>query len=387
MSQWPPQVGSYVKIGWKKDVYIGQVHSIIWDSTAAIIILHNNLGHHDSSLVGLVPEHLDGSGLFLLTPKLEWLPISDIEMIKIRDTQLSAVDEAIDKNIVIVNGINDKPRMTPYSAPSIPIALYETYHLKKISYMSQTTFDSEIAAMLDTKVRRFDKITRSDIFIVRRDIDSLEVEKEAALDIIQRLRIVLLLGHARYLEVNPFSNLRFVHHLGYLDVVREGEPYEMLINVPSLKNLSSKNGEPIDFDDLWKLSNEIELKDEIRKVLQTSCFIAIQPTPDYAIWCLKRLIMIWFSDPQMYRGIYRLKIAVNVHNTLPTIVICTNRASNQYIVQRLQYLLSPYENMGIGSAIGFTTVNRLISTIDGWELMKQVDKIVAQGPYLRALGL
>ena len=95
---------------------------------------------------------------------------------------------------------------------------------------------------------------------------------------------------------------------------------------------------------------------EAEKILSQENIIALQPKPKYQMWCLKRLLMMWYGDSEIEREIRKIKVLINQfradgsqdynkkYGTLPSIVIYPRYGYNSLrkVLSKIQYYFSLY---------------------------------------------
>jgi hypothetical protein len=132
-------------------------------------------------------------------------------------------------------------------------------------------------------------------------------------------------------EEKLYGTLRFIYYNGYLHVFRTEIPLKENIThklledtaeTPKLKVLGlAEYGRPIRHNVLKFIlfQNELqknimidqELLKEAELVLSQEYIIALTPEPRYQIWCLVRLIKLWFGDIDLQNNIRKIKLLVN----------------------------------------------------------------------------
>lgn len=195
-----------------------------------------------------------------------------------------------------------------------------------------------------------------------------------------------------------YGSLRFIYYNGYLHVFRTEIPlcenitHELLEDTeedPKLKILGeAEYNRPIRHNVLKYIlfQNEIQknisvdqqLLGEAELVLSQEYIIALTPEPRYQIWCVVRLIKLWYGDTDLQNNIRKIKLIVNqyrarvdkkfnIHNGIRFSIGVYPRygkASATIVLKKLMYYFSLYFQ-----AIGwknnppsyFKVVNDLIS--------------------------
>lgn len=128
-----------------------------------------------------------------------------------------------------------------------------------------------------------------------------------------------------------YGTLRFIYYNGYLHIfrieipLRENITHELLgdsVEDPKLKMLGpAEYNRPIRHNVLKYIlfQNEIQknmsvdqqLLNEAELVLSQEYIIALTPEPRYQIWCVVRLIKLWYGDIELQNNIRKIKLLVN----------------------------------------------------------------------------
>ncbi|VBB17997.1 hypothetical protein YASMINEVIRUS_460 [Yasminevirus sp. GU-2018] len=194
-----------------------------------------------------------------------------------------------------------------------------------------------------------------------------------------------------------YGAVRFVYYNGYLHIFRTDIPLREEIthdllkdhDDPKLKILGEREyGQPIRHNVLKYIlfQNEVQksinvdqqLLSEAELVLSQEYIIALTPEPRYQMWCVVRLIKLWFGDIELQNNVRKIKILINqyrartdkrynVHNGIRFSIGVYPRygkESASIVLKRLMYYFSLYFQ-----AIGwknnppsyFKVVNSLIS--------------------------
>jgi hypothetical protein len=132
-------------------------------------------------------------------------------------------------------------------------------------------------------------------------------------------------------EDKLYTTLRFVYYGGYIHVFRTEIPLKEIITHnllgdsaenPKLKMLgSAEYSIPIRHNVLKYIlfQNEIQknmnvdqqLLNEAELVLSQEYIIALTPEPRYQLWCVVRLIKLWYGDVDLQNNIRKIKLLVN----------------------------------------------------------------------------
>jgi hypothetical protein len=163
-------------------------------------------------------------------------------------------------------------------------------------------------------------------------------------------------------EDKLYGTLRFVYYNGYLHIFRAGIPlkevitHELLDDTeenPKLEILGKNEyGIPIRHNVLKYIlfQNEIQrelyvdqkLLAEAEIVLGQEYIIALTPEPRYQIWCVMRLIKLWYGDIDLQNNIRKIKLIVNQYRT---------RSDRKYNIQNgIRFSIGIYPRYGKASA-------------------------------------
>ena len=170
-----------------------------------------------------------------------------------------------------------------------------------------------------------------------------------------------------------FDDIQVSIFNGYVYIARDG--IEMGDNItekliPDLKYFKWQYNHDIDYHTLKyvlfqnqfqkSLKDDTNNQKEAEKMLAQEYLISIQPEPRYQMWCVKRILMCWYADPQLDEHIRKIKILINqwrandyqqhnqVNGVLPSIVIYPKYGaeSAKIVMSKLSYYFSLYKNMG-----------------------------------------
>lgn len=208
-----------------------------------------------------------------------------------------------------------------FSEKEIDIILSNTGNFSSLS-------PSEIS-LLNNKINAFETIEAKDVkLIVNKNICIKNLITEPADEINEGSKI------KNWIEVilksNIFKDLIVKIHEGYVYITREGIQVSDKITkelVPHLKFFKWQENKPIDYHTLKyvifqnafqkNIENNIVQKREAEDILSQEYIIALQPTPYYLLWTLKRLIMLWYGDPVFEKSIRKIKVLINNYRADP----------------------------------------------------------------------
>jgi hypothetical protein len=150
------------------------------------------------------------------------------------------------------------------------------------------------------------------------------------------MEMICLIGNE--IEQNDdkfYGNLRFVYYNGYIHIFRTDIPLKEVIthelledteSDPKLKILGEPEyGIPIRHNILKYVLFQNELQRDLavdkkllletELVLSQEYIIALTPEPRYQLWCVIRLIKLWYADVDLQNNIRKIKLIVNQYRT------------------------------------------------------------------------
>lgn len=190
-------------------------------------------------------------------------------------------------------------------------------------------------------------------------------------------------------------------HDGYVYITRRGVDSRDYITHDLLEKpllyLRYQYGKPIDYTTLKyilfqnkfqkTLEQDTQIQEEATNILSQEYLVALQPEPQYQMWCVKRLIKCWYADPTLYQHIRKIKILVNQyranndnsynlkHGILPSVVIYPKYGidSAKLVMRKLGEYFFYYKTTGWSSSTPsyFIQVDRLIYYTNGLLDLKQ----------------
>lgn len=127
-------------------------------------------------------------------------------------------------------------------------------------------------------------------------------------------------------NTNLFDFLNFKIIGGYIEITNNNSEDDFRIItpelVPNLKDLESQYLEPINYDILLpiildnKTIEDISINkniiEEALKILSQEYIISFQPDVNLLLWTISRIIVCWYSDPKLYKNIFKIKILINL---------------------------------------------------------------------------
>jgi hypothetical protein len=129
-------------------------------------------------------------------------------------------------------------------------------------------------------------------------------------------------------------------------------------------------GKPIQYDTLKyvlfhnsfqkTLKQDMEQQKEAELIFSQEYIIALQPQPIYQLFCIKRLIQVWYGDEELEKNIRKIKVLINQfrcknnepfnreHGVLPSIVIYPRYGYKiaRVVIERLSLYFTHYTTLG-----------------------------------------
>lgn len=79
--------------------------------------------------------------------------------------------------------------------------------------------------------------------------------------------------------------------------------------------------EPIDYNYLYYILTDQSADESMRKqaleLLAQDYVICLQPHPSYVVWCFQRLLLAWYSNDVLTKGIHKVCILINFKRAEP----------------------------------------------------------------------
>jgi hypothetical protein len=223
-------------------------------------------------------------------------------------------------------------------------------------------------------------------------IESKEDETNEGMKIVNYLNKTIV--NHKYNGINMFGDIKMAIFNGYVHLARKGIKVDDVINqndLPNLKYFKWQYGIPIDYDTLKyllfqndfqkKIKRDIEEQKEAEKIFSQEYIIALQPEPQYQMWVIKRLIMMWYADDFLQTNIRKIKILINQwrgvsdqkfnkqYGVLPSIVIYPRygKTSAKKVLKLITNYFILYQNIGwsYSQPSYFVKINDLIWYTNG----------------------
>ena len=191
------------------------------------------------------------------------------------------------------------------------------------------SLDVSKVQLLGEKLNQFENIKSKDMFIVvNKNISINNLINDPNDEINEGSKIIKWIEEV--LKKKVFTDLITQIHEGYVYITRTGVNVIDTISkdLVDLKYFNWQEGKPINYETLkyvifqnefqQNIQDNIEQKREAENILSQEYVIALQPSPLYQLWTLKRLIMIWYSDPVIEKHIRKVKVLINQYRCDPT---------------------------------------------------------------------
>jgi hypothetical protein len=361
LTKWPPDLNSNINIQYESLNLNGSVQEYIWNDTACIIKLDNDIYNEPS--LSSNPKYNNGKGYYLLLANHYWKYNPIIK--KENDSQIPKSDKDIQKELQ-KNEIKQSPLLSEkknhyFSENKIDYILSDNNNVL-------TSLPKDKIELIRRKLIAFEKIDDKDIkTIVNKNIavNNLIINNDDLLN--ESNKIVDWIN--KVLKKEVFKDLIINVYDGYVYITRKGAKIKDNITkelISDLKYFEWQYNNPIDYETLkyviyqntfQKKLKENELqKKEAEEILSQEYVIALQPAPDYQMWTLKRLIMILYGDTAFESRIRKIKVLINQfradpnqeynkkNGILPQILIYPKYGSDnsRVIISKLEYYFSLY---------------------------------------------
>lgn len=221
---------------------------------------------------------------------------------------------------------------------------------------------------LKNELTSFKTISTDDrMYVVNRNIAIKNLITDPADEINEGEKIMNWIN--KTMTEKTFKDLKCGIHQGYVYIHRTGSNTGNIITkelVPSLKYLNWQYDRPIDYhilkyiifqnDYQQNIPENLVQKKEAENVLSQEYIIALQPRPEYQLWCLKKLITCWYGDGIIESNIRKIKVLINqfradpngdynyVNGILPSIIVYPKYGVNsaRLVLSKLDYYFSLY---------------------------------------------
>ena len=269
----------------------------------------------------------------ILNPTSETKDIAlDVLDFKVKEEKSKIVTSTLEPNIpnnqeLITNNTLYKPLLArPKKDYFSDIKLDIKISNQKNKFIS---LDTSKKKLLIDKLKQFQNIESKEIFIVvNQNIAISNLIQDPNDEINEGEKIIKWINET--LKKKIFTDLITKIHEGYVYITRNGVKVLDTISkdLVDIKHFDWQQGKPINYDTLKyvifqnefqvNIEDNIEQKREAEDILSQEYVLALQPTPLYQLWTLKRLIMIWYSDPIIEKNIRKIKVLINQFRCDPT---------------------------------------------------------------------
>jgi hypothetical protein len=388
--KWPPYIDSKVIIKKNNKIYFGKVIANIENKTESIIKLENT-NYRELSLANEALYNY-GVGYMKFYKTNEWKyvtdqkPKIDINGVteEFNDFKKKLKNKDIKDDIDLTKIIPDsqkkyisnlyKPLLTSRKDNLFADKRFEIV-ISNEKYPFQS-LDSQLVDELQKSLKSFKEIKEDDyIRVINKSIAVDNLITNAQDEINEGTKIIDIIDNnlksvkVGEQTINLFSDLIMKIDSGYIYITRKGIDLKSKVTrnlIPDLKYYTWQYNKPISYDTLKyvifqndfqkDIVENLKQKQEAERILSLEYIIALQPKSKFQYWCLKRLLMIWYGDPEIEPIIKKIKILINhfradpyqeynkVNGVLPMITIHLDYGINnaRKIISKLVYYFSLY---------------------------------------------
>lgn len=401
--KWPPKVGTVVVIdhpNHRNNLFVGTIHSLLWNGKAVLVLLLNNKEHREIELEqkDAVPKGMTSIGMLMLLPEHAWKYVDLDKFNKIYGSCINSTigpqtqaeltiestyeDPSRSKNIQCND--DDQFKDTSLLTEKGELQMNNLFEDKVINQKIYSKTDrfhelgKKFKKLLLVKLDIGETIPRDEMKIivnkniaVKNLIDTKEDELNEGMKIFNYLNKEMV--SKKFDNFQMFGDMKIAIFNGYVHLARKGIKIDDVIteaNVPDLKYFRWQYGIPIDYDTLKyllfqsdfqrKIQRDIDEQKEAEKIFSQEYLISLQPEPQYQMWAVKRLIMMWYADDFLQTNIRKIKILINQwraradqpfnkkYGVLPSIVIYPRygKESAKKVLQIVSNYFMLYQNIG-----------------------------------------
>ena len=380
--KWPPNSNSFIKVIDPLDnkEYFGTFKTTIWNSTAGVIELYNYT-YKDNSL-NEFPQFNYGQNHFLLLPTYKWSYESkndknliDFIINPTDKTKQNIVPKVFNNLQYFKTNIKEITKdmiieaNNPYYKPLLSSngVDFSEINIDKLFSSNFKPLSDDFKKSLLNKLKSFDPIKESDVKLpVNQNIAINNLITDPDDELNEGNRIIKLINKM----IKPlFPDIYTKIHAGYVFFFRQGiKPFDVITKdlVPNLNYFKWQDGKPIDYHVLkyviyqnkyqQSIKENLLQKSEAESIIGVEYSIAIQCKSEFLLWCLKRIIMIWYSDPSIEHIIRKIKVLINhyradpfnefnkINGILPMIIIYPKYGIHnaRLLISKLEYYFSLY---------------------------------------------
>ena len=261
----------------------------------------------------------------------------------------------------------------PYYRPMLGLNEID-FAEQKMENKLYTNFKSSIKSLsrnesmiMMEKLKRFEVINPNDIkFIINKNISINNLINDPEDEINEGGKII---KQVIKMTKDVFTDLQARIHLGYVYFTRKGSMVQDIVTrqlVSKLNYFPWQENKPIDYNVLKyiifqnnyqkSIKENLLQKSEAEAILGLEYIIAIQCKSHYVLWCLKRLLMIWYGDKDLEHNIRKIKVLINhyradpsqdynkINGILPMIAIYPKYGieNARLLISKLEYYFSLY---------------------------------------------
>jgi hypothetical protein len=392
---WPPQLNTEIWTKKKDDgqIWHGNVVEYIWNKTAAVVKIDNEKNNELYTDIALqdYERFNNGVGYLLLLPTFIWNYLEKKNYEINLEKNVSNVEDKLNPLV----GKTKKKIIDKYSKFSNRLGLnekepkrekQEVTQIRKMQNIENSKYFNEqkIDVYLTDKDSEFKPLPDKYIEILQKKLKSFEdidyiniiVNNSVAIDnLITKKEDISNEGSKisnwinESLKKDLFVDLNITIYNGYVYLTRTGLYSGDVITrslVPSLHYFTWQEGIPIDYQTLKYIMFQNEYQKELfvnqnqkieaEKIMSQENIIALQPKSEYQMWCVKKLLMIWYGDVDIQMNIRKIKILINQYRCdpdkdynkkygiLPSIVIYPKYGRDNLIkvLSKIRYYFSMY---------------------------------------------
>lgn len=386
--KWPPYIESQVIVKRNQSIYTGIVKNVIENETEVIMKIIDNKNYREMSLANQ-SEYNYGVGYLKFYNTSDWKYVTK----QIKPDLLSVTEEyknfkeklpQIDDDINLQKNIpyNQKKYINENYRPLLRSRKDNLFSDKKLDIIISSekdvliSLDKDIVQALQQNLKSFKNITPNDHYLmINKSIAINNLITNAQDEINEGSKIISIIeNNLKNVQINNqtvdlFSDLITKIDSGYVYITRKGADVQSKVTtelIPNLKYFTWQFGKPIEYHTLKyvifqnnfqkQIIDNLEQKKEAEKILSLEYIIALQPKSELQYWCIKRLLMIWYSDPELEPIIKKIRVLINhyradpyqeynkINGIMPMILIYLDYGIDnaQLVISKLNYYFSLY---------------------------------------------
>jgi hypothetical protein len=348
-----------------RDPLFGHIAGTFFNGTVCVVRLFNHGSYEDSTLLGdpNVPPDFRKRGLIILLPAYQWDYISEdripkppleLPLEELRDQLRKDSDDKM-----LTAGVPETPlEKELFGEPYVDIEL--STRGEKVE-LSQTDRDFLSGVLRNSNAMQLNKEGKMEVAVnasiaIKNEITTLQDEQN------EGEKIVKWIGSRLVTADSPFKDLTMIIRDGYVHIARQGIPAIDTVQPGDgveLKHYPWQAGKPINYD-VFKyilFQNAYQKgsktgqseRDEAERILGLEYVLALQPKPLYQLYCLKRMILAWYTDPELEANVRKIKVLINQwragpnpRGILPSIIVYPKYGRESYLVvlSKIEYWFS-----------------------------------------------